>query len=251
MEIRFDQRIVVVTGGASGIGLATAELFAKSGAIVYNLDIQEAEKSIHNVFYKHCDITSYESIQLIIGEIVEAHGQIHHAFLNAGVHQVGTVESLSVETMESVIDVNLKGVIYSLKCLLPVMREHQMGSIVVMGSDQSFVGKGDSFIYGATKGAIGQLTKSTAIDYALFNVRINCICPGTIDTPLYHSAVENFSNEKGMDKNEVYELIEQAQPIQRVGTHGEIANTVVFLSADQSSFTTGKLVSVDGGYVAQ
>jgi 2-keto-3-deoxy-L-fuconate dehydrogenase len=131
------------------------------------------------------------------------------------------------------------------------MREHQEGSIVLMGSDQSFVGKDDSFIYGATKGTIGQLTKSTAIDYAPYNIRINCVCPGTIDTPLYHKAVDDSFKIKGFDKDEVYKRIAAAQPIPRVGLPEEVANTVLFLCSEKTGFTTGSLISIDGGYVAQ
>lgn len=251
MDIQFDNKVVLVTGGSSGIGLSAVQLFAAAGATVYNLDFQEPSENVDGAIYKNCDVRSYETVASIVNEIVSEHGQIHHAFLNAGVHQVGNVEDLSLETIDRVLDINVKGVIHCLKSILPIMREKKEGSIVLMGSDQSYVGKGDSFIYGATKGAIGQLTKSTAIDYAQHNVRINCVCPGTIETPLYHSAVENFSKEKGLDKNEVYEIIKTAQPIPRVGTPEEVANTVLFLCSDKASFTTGALYSIDGGYVAQ
>ena len=251
MEIRFDKKIVVITGGSSGIGLSAVSLFAEAGAIVYNLDIQGPTSEILGVTYLKCDVSDFRQVNDCVSSIITNHGQIHHAFLNAGVHQVGNVETLDLNTIDRVININLKGVIYGLKCILPNMREHREGSIVLMGSDQSFVGKGDSFIYGATKGAIGQLTKSTAIDYASYNVRINCVCPGTIETPLYHNAVNNFSKAKGYDKDEVYKAIKAAQPIQRVGLPEEVANTVLFLCSEKVGFTTGALVSMDGGYVAQ
>lgn len=251
MEIRFDQKIVLVSGGSSGIGLSAVALFAKAGAIVYNLDLQEPKEAITGATYLQCDVSNFEQVDTTIALIIKKHGQIHHAFLNAGVHQVGTVEDLDLETIDKVININIKGVIYGLKCILPNMRKHQEGSIVLMGSDQSWIGKGDSFIYGATKGAIGQLTKSTAIDYAQYNIRINCVCPGTIETPLYHKAVDHFSREKGMDKEEIYQLLKTAQPIPRVGLPEEVANTVLFLCSEKAGFTTGSLVSIDGGYVAQ
>ena len=251
MEIRFDKKVVVVTGGSSGIGLSAVSLFTKAGAIVYNLDIQAPENNMTGVTYLKCDVSDFKQVSAQVSTIITKHGQIHHAFLNAGVHQVGNVEDLDLNSINRVIDINLKGVIYCLKCILPNMREHQEGSIVLMGSDQSFIGKGDSFIYGATKGAIGQLTKSTAIDYAPYNIRINCVCPGTIETPLYHNAVNNFSERKGLEKAEVYKIIKTAQPIQRVGLPEEVANTVLFLCSEKTGFSTGSLVSIDGGYVAQ
>lgn len=251
MEIRFDKKVVVITGGSSGIGFSAASLFAEAGAIVYNLDIQAPIQEAPHVSFLPCDMSDYQQVHTQVSTIVAKHGQIHHAFLNAGVHQVGNVEDLDLATIDRVININIKGVIYCLKCILPNMRQHQEGSIVLMGSDQCHIGKGDSFIYGATKGAIGQLTKSTSIDYAPYNIRINCVCPGTIDTPLYHHAVGRFSTEKGFDKQEVYDLIKTAQPIQRVGLPEEVAHTVLFLCSDKSGFSTGSLVSIDGGYVAQ
>ncbi|NOQ73961.1 MAG: SDR family oxidoreductase [Crocinitomix sp.] len=251
MEIRFDNKVVLITGGSSGIGFSAASLFAEAGAIVYNLDIQNSISEITGVTNLKCDVSDFEQVSTQIATIIKNHGQIHHAFLNAGMHQVGNVESLDLDIIDTVININIKGVIYCLKCILPTMREHQAGSIVLMGSDQSLVGKGDSFIYGATKGAIAQLTKSTAIDYAAYNIRINCVCPGTIETPLYHNAVANFSKMKGLDKDEVYKNITTAQPIPRVGLPEEVANTVLFLCSEKTGFTTGSLITIDGGYVAQ
>lgn len=251
MEIRFDHKIVVITGGSSGIGLSAVTLFSDAGATVYNLDIQSPTQEFSNVHYLPCDVSDFAQVKANIDKILSDHGQIDHAFLNAGMHQVGSVEDLDIEIIDKVIDLNMKGVIYCLKCILPTMRKRKEGSIVLMGSDQSFIGKGDSFIYGATKGAIGQITKSTAIDYAQYNVRINCICPGTIETPLYHRAVANFSRMKNLDINDVYNGIKTAQPIPRIGLPEEVANMVLFLCSDKSGFTTGSLVSVDGGYVAQ
>lgn len=226
-------------------------MFAEAGAIVYNLDIKPSEDEIVGVTYLRCDVSDFKQVNHNISTIIKNHGQIHHAFLNAGMHNVGNVENLEIDIMNLVIDINIKGIIYCLKCILPNMREHQEGSIVLMGSDQSLVGKGDSFIYGVTKGAIGQLTKSTAIDYAPYNIRINCVCPGSIETPLYQNAVENFSKLKGFNKEEVYQIMNTAQPIPRIGLSEEVANTVFFLCSNKTGFSTGSLVSIDGGYVAQ
>ena len=131
------------------------------------------------------------------------------------------------------------------------MKQQQKGSIVLMGSDQVFIGKASSSVYGMTKGAIGQLTKSTAIDYAPFNIRVNCICPGTIDTPLLHKAVDHFSAKTGTAQDEVYKSLDGVQPMGRIGKPEEIAQSIVFLLSDESSFTTGSLFAVDGGYVCQ
>src|SRR5689334_16541524 len=120
-----------------------------------------------------------------------------------------------------------------------------------MGSDQTFAGKASSSVYGMTKGAIGQLTKSTAIDYAAYNIRANCICPSTIHTPLLYKAVDVFGGCTSSAKQAVYKDLDKVQPIGRIGKPGEIAAAVAFLLSDENSFMTGSLVSVDGGYVCQ
>ena len=115
-----------------------------------------------------------------------------------------------------------------------------------MGSDQSLIGKGESAAYGAAKGAVGQLTKSTAIDYAKDNIRVNCICPGTIDTPLARGAMKGFAEKNfGGDLKKGEAFLEKAQPMQRLGTAEEVAETVVFLLSDKPGFMTGSLVSID------
>src|SRR6187399_3246181 len=139
------------------------------------------------------------------------------------------------------------GTFYLLKTVIPFMKQQQKGSIVLMGSDQSFVGKASSAVYGMTKGAIAQLAKSTAIDYAVFNIRVNCICPGTIQTPLLDKAVQQFVAKTGEDTAAVITSLDKVQPLGRIGQPGEIAKAVRFLLSDDSSFTTGCLFAVDGG----
>lgn len=172
-------------------------------------------------------------------------------FANAGIHLFASMEETTDEEFENLIAVNIRGVFYSVKYVLPYMKKQGKGSIVLMGSDQSSVGKASSSVYGMTKGAIGQLTKSTAIDYAAFGIRVNCIGPGTISTPLLDKAVDHFSRKTGTDRAEVYKNLDTVQPLGRIGSPVEIAATVAFLLSDESSFTTGALFPVDGGYIAQ
>jgi NAD(P)-dependent dehydrogenase (short-subunit alcohol dehydrogenase family) len=113
------------------------------------------------------------------------------------------------------------------------------------------VGKGSSSVYGLSKAAIGQLTKSTAIDYAGHNVRVNCICPGTIDTPMVPPSIQKYHEASGLPIAEIYEQLKKAQPIQRLGSVDEVACAVAFLLSDECPFMTGALLSVDGGYTCQ
>lgn len=247
--MRFSDKIAIVTGGSTGIGKATILKLASEGAKVYNLDIVEVEDS--NSYFVACDISDYTQVQNAVKTVFEKEKRIDLLFANAGIHLFANIEETSIEEFEKVLSINVKGVFYTLKEIIPIMKAQNKGSILLMGSDQSFVGKGKSSAYGMTKGAIAQLTKSTAIDYATFNIKVNCICPGTIDTPLLDKAVDKFKSLTGMTNDEVISLLEDAQPIKRIAKPSEIANVACYLLSDENSFMTGALVPVDGGYTCQ
>jgi len=247
--MEFENKIAVITGASSGIGKATRKLLVDKGAVVYNLDLFNEDSN--DEFYIYCDVSDFNSVKESVKKICNKHDRIDLLFANAGLHKVGNIEETSLEDFEKVLSVNLKGVFYILKEILPVMKAHGNGNVVLMGSDQSIVGKGRSSVYGLTKGAIGQLTKSTAIDYADYNIRVNCICPGTIDTPLLAKAIEGFSSITNLTNDNILTSLELAQPIKRIAKSYEIANVVRFLLSDESSFITGSLFSADGGYTCQ
>ncbi len=245
----FNQQVIVITGASSGIGKATKDLLRNKGAIVYNLDIQADANDGH--YGIKTDMRSSAEIAAAIRVIAEKEKRIDGVFANAGKHLFASVEETSEEQLNDIVAINILGVFHLLKSILPVMRIQKSGAIVLMGSDQAFVGKGQSAVYGLTKGAIGQLTKSTAIDYAPFNIRVNCICPGTIETPLLEGAVKRYASISGLDNETIYNGLQKAQPLGRIGQPSEIATAVAFLLSDESSFMTGSLMSVDGGYVCQ
>ncbi len=247
--MEFENKIAVITGASSGIGKATRQLLIDKGAVVYNLDLFKEDSN--DEFYINCAVSDYNAVKEAIEIIFNKHNKIDLLFANAGLHKVGNIEETSIDDFEKILSVNLKGVFYVLKEILPVMRANGKGNIVLMGSDQSIVGKGKSSVYGLTKGAIGQLTKSTAIDYADYNIRVNCICPGTIDTPLLTKAIEGFSSITNLSNDNILNSLELAQPIKRIAKPNEIANVVRFLLSDESSFITGSLFSADGGYTCQ
>lgn len=242
-------KIAIITGASSGIGQATKIKLREKGAVVYNLDLFNDEPN--DEFYIHCDVSDFDNVKQSVDQVFNKHQKLDLLFANAGIHIVGNIEETNIEDFENVISVNLKSVFYTLKAVLPYMRIQRNGSIVLMGSDQSIIGKGKSAVYGLTKGAIGQLTKSTAIDYAEHNIRVNCICPGTIETPLLNNAIEGFIKMTNLEKDTILESLKKAQPINRIAQPYEIANVVCFLLSDDASFMTGSLCSVDGGYTCQ
>ncbi len=243
----FAGKVGLVVGGSSGMGNAVVRLLAAAGAKVHVLDVQPTSDGK----YQSCDVRDHAEVSRCVRTIVAEEGRIDLLFIAAGVHFFGTIEETSVEEFERVLSINTKGPFYVLKEVLPVMRAQRYGNIVLMGSDQVLVGKGASAVYGLSKAALGQLTKSTAIDYAAHNVRVNCICPGTIDTPMIAPAVNRFHEISGTPVDEIYAFLRKAQPIQRLGTTEEIGRAVLFLLSDDCRFMTGALLSVDGGYTAQ
>ena len=149
---------------------------------------------------------------------------------------------------DRVVGVNLKGTFFAVQAALPAMVDRG-GSVVIVGSDQSLVGKPEQHLYGCTKGAIAQLSKSLAAHYAPLGVRANCVCPGTIDTPLMHGAVQDFVAKKGAKAEDLYAWLNTAQPLPRLGTPDEVAALVACVA--KIPFVVGAMISIDGGYTAQ
>lgn len=243
-------KVVIITGAGSGIGKATKDLLRSKGAIVYNLDIAAGEDELPSYFIA-CDVRKKEQIKSAIDKVYDKEKRIDWLFANAGVHLFANIEETSDEEFDNVIGINIYGSFYSVKYVLPYLKAAGGGSIVLMGSDQTFSGKGQSSVYGLTKGAIGQLTKSTAIDYAKYNIRVNCICPGSINTPLLQKAAAHYASLNHEKYEDVMKSLDGAQPWGRLGRADEIAKVVGVLLSDENSFMTGSLVSSDGGYVCQ
>ncbi len=241
--------VTVITGASSGIGKSTLELLRSEGSVVYNLDIVPSQEA--DPYFIHCDVSNRIHVEQAVNTIFDKEKRIDFLFSNAGRHLFANIEDTSYEQLDSLVSINLMGTFYLLKTVIPLMKRQQKGSIVLMGSDQSFVGKASSAVYGMTKGAVAQLAKSTAIDYAPFNIRVNCICPGTIQTPLLDHAVKQFVSQSRQEAGAVYASLDSAQPIGRIGQPDEIAKTVRFLLSDDSSFITGASIAADGGYTCQ
>ena len=252
-------KTLLISGGSSGIGLATAiqAIEKKQFDAIYILDIQEPKlnnsKSIININqlnYIECDVTDYQQVKSAIDKIAQTQ-PITHLFVCAAVLESNRLENTTADRIQQVININLAGAIFVLKATLPYMQNNNKGNIVLTGSDQSFVGKSGNSIYGCTKAAVANLAKSMAVENAQYNIRVNCLCPGTIDTPFYQQASLRYATKNNLDIEKVRASLAREQPVGRIGTPEEVAELALFLLSDQASFMTGSVIPIDGGYTAQ
>ena len=248
----FGQKVALVTGGASGIGLASAKIFAASGASVVIADRQQAlgEKAVAELvasgaqaLYVDVDVTDPASAQAMVDACVARFGRIDCAVNSAGITGGRALASeTDLDLWKRVIDVNLNGVFYCMRAELPVMVRQRAGAIVNLASILGSVGLGGTSSYTASKHAVVGLTKAAALDHAKDHIRVNSVGPGFIDTPLI-THVTGDPERKAQ--------ITGLHPIGRLGTPQEIANLIVFLCSDAASFMTGAYYVADGGYTAQ
>lgn len=248
---RHHRPVCIVTGGSLGIGYAVCKLFSQNGYNVINLDIRDFEQPLSHCLWKPCDVSVVRNIESSISEVLAAYNRIDALVCNAGIHVSATIEDTDEALLDKVINLNIKGAYGAIKSCLPTMKTQNSGAIVVMGSDQSFVGKRNSFAYGVSKGALASMAKTTALDYATYNIRVNAVCPGTIETPLFHNAIDNYVARSGANKDEVVAEEAAAQPIGRLGQPDDVAELTYFLCSSKASFITGSLYAIDGGYTAQ
>lgn len=241
---------IVITGGSRGIGAATVKLLSAYSENIFVIDKVEPSYTLDNVKFFKCDISNYNNLLETFEKITKI-SKIGYLFCNAGIIEFGTLETTQPEQIVEIVNVNLLGTIFTLKAAIPHMKLNQFGKIVLMGSDQAFVGKKNMAIYGATKGSIAQLTKSTALEYAKNNILVNCVCPGTIETDNYHQSINDMAQKHNLDPNVLHERTTKLTPMNRNGQSTEVASIVHFLFSDRSSFMTGSLIPVDGGYTAQ
>ena len=246
-----ERPICIVTGGSLGIGLAVCNVFSAQGYTVINLDIRDFDNTPDNARWHHCDVSKVENVKCAIEEVVVQYKRIDALVCNAGMHVSATIEDTDEALLDKVFSLNVKGAYAAIKACLPSMKQQQAGAIIVMGSDQSFVGKRNSFAYGLTKSALASIAKTTALDYAPYNIRVNAVCPGTIETPLFHNAIDKYVERSGANKAEVVAEEAAAQPLGRLGQPRDVAELTYFLCSDKAAFITGSLHAVDGGYTAQ
>jgi NAD(P)-dependent dehydrogenase (short-subunit alcohol dehydrogenase family) len=254
--VRLKDRIALITGGASGIGLATAERFLEEGAVVVIADVardkgEEAVRGLRagghpRVSFVPCDVTRGDQVARMVEEVLHGHGRIDILFNNAGRFAPHEVHEIPEEEWHDLLAVNLSSVYLVSKHVVPHMLARGSGAIVNNSSVAGLVGDRRSAAYCATKGAVAQLTRAMALDYARRGIRVNAICCGEIDTPLFAREAAQL----GLTVEAFRSSLDEAHPIGRIGRPREAADAVVFLASDEASFITGVLLPVDGGYSA-
>nr|WP_103104924.1 SDR family NAD(P)-dependent oxidoreductase [Brevibacillus reuszeri] len=252
---KLEGKIALITGGASGIGFATAKRLAEFGANVMLLDINEelgetAARHIQDLggaarFFK-CNVVSQEDCRQVTEAIEEAYGRIDILFNNAGVIRRKTVVELEEQDWDLVINVSLKGAYNLSKYVIPVMAKSGGGSIINTGSGWGIKGGDKAAAYCAAKAGVVNLTRAMAIDHGPENIRVNCVSPGDTDTPLLREEARQLNKEESAF------LVSSAQgrPLERLGTPQDIANAVLFFASDLSAWVTGSVLVVDGGGLA-
>jgi NAD(P)-dependent dehydrogenase (short-subunit alcohol dehydrogenase family) len=243
MDLRLpglEGKTAIVTGHARGIGRAVDELLTENGCTVRGIDLPD------------CDLKRLDEIAGWVDAIADETGRIDILVNNAGVTNVGDVLETSLGELEDVLTVNFKAPFMMIKAVLPHMLERKSGSVVNNASDQALIGKRYSAIYGASKAALAQLTKSAALDWGPHGIRFNCVAPGSTDTPMLRRVLnelhERYPESYPEDSESLYQ---ESIALKRFARPQEIAWLVAFLASDASSFMTGTLIPIDGGFTAQ
>ncbi|MFX0134545.1 MAG: SDR family NAD(P)-dependent oxidoreductase [Candidatus Hodarchaeota archaeon] len=258
--MRVKDKVVILTGAASGIGRSTAILFAKEGAIQILSDISEAglketleliEDGKDRTTIMKVDVRNPDELKNMIDSTIEKYGRIDVLIVNAGVVRVGQIETFPDEDYDLLIDVNLKGTHYTCKYAVPYFKKQKSGSIITLASVAAHIGQIAHANYCSTKAGILGYTRALALDLAPYNVRVNSVSPGATDTPMLQSDVAKQARDRGVTYEEVKKEFEQEGVMGRWATPEEIAMGILFLASEESSYITGTDLRIDGGWTTQ
>jgi NAD(P)-dependent dehydrogenase (short-subunit alcohol dehydrogenase family) len=247
-----ENKVAIVTGGTSGIGRAAAVALAAAGARVMvaarresegNETVKLAQNRGGEATFLQVDVTKEDDISRLVKETMDRYGKLDIAFNNAGVETLAPITEVNEEEYRKVFDVNVWGVLASIKHEVPAMLKNGGGSIINTSSIAGHVGMAGASIYIATKHAVEGITKSSALELAKQGIRVNAVAPAAIETDM----IDRFAGEEGESRDYLTAL----HPIGRMGKPHEVADAVVFLASDRSSFLTGHSLVVDGGFLAQ
>ena len=245
-------KVAVVTGAGSGIGAAIATLFARQGARIVVVDINESAVATveaistagGDAVARRCDVAVPNEVTRTFDDVHTTFGRIDILVNNAGISHVGTVEQTTPEDLDRLYAVNVRGVFLCSRAAVGIMLQHGGGAIVNMASIASLVGVADRFAYSMTKGAVLTMTMSVALDYVKRGIRCNCICPARVQTPFVEGYLRKHYPGR---EDEMRRTLEAYQPIGRMGTPEEVAALALYLCSDEAAFVTGQAYPIDGG----
>jgi meso-butanediol dehydrogenase / (S,S)-butanediol dehydrogenase / diacetyl reductase len=244
-------KVAIVTGGSNGIGRATSELFVKEGAyvIIFDTDKKTSMELVEflrekggKADYYSVNVSQNNDVKRNVDRVFEKTGRIDILVNNAGIYTRGNVIDTSVETWDTIMSVNLKGVFLCCKHVIPYMEKNRCGSIINMSSSVGWHDAASNIVaYAASKGGVTLLSKAMSIDHVSDNIRVNIVCPGPTDTPL----IRNSRTREELD------AFRATLPMNRFGKPEEIAEVILFLASERSSYVTGATIAVDGGQTAE
>ncbi|MDQ6795399.1 MAG: glucose 1-dehydrogenase [Chloroflexota bacterium] len=252
-------KVAFVTGGSQGIGRAVAELLAESGAAVgvcgleadvVGETVATIKKAGGEALATPADVTNRASIHAAVDATVKRYGRLDALVTSAGIQRYGTVMETDEATWDEVLAVNVKGVYLAAQAALPHLRRSGQGSIVVISSVQAHVSQRAVAAYSASKGALDALVRAMAVDEAPHGVRVNAVCPGSVDTPMLRSSARRFSDGSAEGAQALVDTWGRSHPLGRVANPREVAEVVSFLAGPRASFVTGEDLRVDGGLLA-
>jgi NAD(P)-dependent dehydrogenase (short-subunit alcohol dehydrogenase family) len=251
---RLANKVALITGGASGIGEGTVRLFAREGASVVIADLQDepgrrlAAELGARVAYVHTDVSREPDVQGAVAETVKRFGRLDCIFNNAGMGGVGgRVEAIDIAGFDQTIGVLLRGVLLGMKHAAPVMKRQGSGSIISTASVAGLTAGFGPHVYSAAKAAVIQLTKTVAMELGEHNIRVNCICPGGIATPIFGKGLGMSAEQAEALVPQMKGILANVQPIKRSGLPEDIAHAVLWLASDEATFVNGHALVVDGG----
>lgn len=253
--MRFNDKVAVVTGASKGIGKAAAIGFALKGTkvVVVDIDKEQGSAAVEEIrsqggeaVFLMTDVSKENEVLEMVDQIRQRYGRLDILVNNAGIYRQGDAAVTALEQWEDVLDVNLTGAFLCIKYAYTLMKEQGGGIVINVASEAGLVGIKGQVAYNVSKGGLITLTRSCAVDFAEVGIRVNCVCPGTTDTPLVQEAVDQTPDPKAARRH-----LEEIRPLNRLGRPDEIASAILYLASPEAGYATGAVLSIDGGYTAQ